>query len=113
MLTMLEPGGMTCAAAWAIQAAEAPDRRLYRRPALRRVGDVGLHGERGPAELLDLTAGGPQPVPPPGRQHHVGPGLGQGHREPRAEAATGPGDQRDLPREREPIENAHALCYSS
>ena len=96
-----------------IQAAEALHRRLHHRPALCRVGDVGLHGERGPAELLDLAAGGPQPVPPPGRQHHVGPGLGQRHREPRAEAAAGPGDQRDLPRQREPIENAHELCYSS
>ena len=47
------------------------------------------------------------------RQHHVRASLGQGDREPRAEAAAGPGDQRDLSRQREPIENAHELCYSS
>ena len=33
---------------------------------------------------------------PSRRQYHVGSGLGQRHREPRAEATAGPGDQRDL-----------------
>jgi len=46
-----------------VEMAEPPDGRLYQRPARVRVGDVGLHGQRGPAQALDRAAGGVQAVP--------------------------------------------------
>jgi len=97
-----------------VQVAEPLGGRPGRCPAGLGLGDVGLHDQRGPAQAADLAAGRLQPVPPAGRQHHVGPGLGQGHREARAEAAAGPGDQCHLPGQREPAEHRHVgICHGT
>jgi hypothetical protein len=87
--------------------AEPLNRRLHRCAASTGVGDVGLHHERGPAETADLTAGGLQLGPPPGGQHHIGPGLGQRHGEARPKATAGPRDQRHLPGQRETLEHGN------
>jgi hypothetical protein len=87
---------------------------LHRRPARRRVRDIGLHSGRAATQAADLGAVGLQADLAAGRHYQVRSRLGQRHGEARAEAAAGPSDQqRDLPGQGESLEDRNsrlALC---
>ena len=89
---------------------------LHRRPACRRVRDVGRHSGRAATQAADLGGVGLQADLTAGRHYQVRSRLGQRHGEARAEAAAGPSDQRDLPGQGESLEDGNsrlALCLCS
>ena len=82
--------------------------RVHEVLARGRVGDVGRHDERAPAERADVTGHLFEVGLGASRQRDVGAGLGQPDRDPAADAEPGAGDDRDAAVDREPVEDHRA-----
>ena len=78
-----------------VQAAQFGDRALDRASCLPLVGDVALQHQRGAALIPDAVGDRVQPACAPGRKRHRRALAGERGCSGRADAALGPGHQRD------------------
>jgi hypothetical protein len=76
-----------------VQPPESPGGLLYGRLGLGAVGDVGFHGQRGAARLVDLGGEGLQTVPAAGNQRDAGTVPGELAGGGSADTAARAGDQ--------------------
>ena len=84
-----------------------------RRSSSASVGDVGAHGEGAPAGLFDQPRHLVEVGRRPGRQHDVGPRLGEADGDAAADPQPGSGDDGDAVVEAEAVEDHERRARSS